>query len=94
MKILCLCGSGMGTSMIIKVKVTNAMKELGIAGSVEAMGLGQGKGLINAVDVVLCTQNFLSEVSKGKALAYGLKNIMNAEEIKAALADAQSKGIK
>ncbi|WP_027334329.1 PTS sugar transporter subunit IIB [Mycoplasma elephantis] len=94
MKILCLCGSGMGTSMIIKVKVSNAMKELGILGSVEAMGLGQGKGLINSVDVVLCTQNFLSEVKNGKARAYGLKNIMSAEEIKEALSDALRNGIK
>ncbi|VEU70473.1 PTS sugar transporter subunit IIB [Mycoplasmopsis glycophila] len=92
MKVLCLCGSGMGTSMIIKMKVSQALKELGINGSVEALGLGQGKSVANNYDVILCTQNFVSEVTT-TALVYGLKNIMNLDEIKAALNDAKSKGI-
>ncbi|AKA49771.1 PTS sugar transporter subunit IIB [Mycoplasmopsis gallinacea] len=92
MKVLCLCGSGMGTSMIIKMKVSQALKELGINGSVEALGLGQGKSVANNYDVILCTQNFVSEVNT-KAQVYGLKNIMNLDEIKAALNDAKEKGI-
>ncbi|WP_027120546.1 PTS sugar transporter subunit IIB [Mycoplasmopsis lipofaciens] len=91
MKVLCLCGSGMGTSMIIKLKTQQALKELGIQGSVEALGLGQGKAMVNSFDVVLCTANFVSEVQNAKALAYGLKNVMNIEEIKGALADAKEK---
>ncbi|UUD35193.1 PTS sugar transporter subunit IIB [Mycoplasmopsis caviae] len=91
MKVLCVCGSGMGTSMIIKMKVQQAMKELSIPGTVEALGLGQGKTVVNNFDVVLCTANFVSEVSKSKAKAYGLKNIMDVNEIKTALSDAKSK---
>ncbi|QGZ97799.1 PTS sucrose transporter subunit IIABC [Mycoplasma sp. NEAQ87857] len=93
MKVLCLCGSGMGTSMIIKMKVSKAMKDLGILGSVDALGLGQGKSVANNYDVILCTANFVSEV-KTSALVYGLKNIMSEQEMKTALSDALSKGIK
>ncbi|RIV16540.1 PTS sugar transporter subunit IIB [Mycoplasmopsis gallopavonis] len=90
MKVLCLCGSGMGTSMIIKMKVTQALKELGINGTVEALGLGQGKSVANNYDVILCTQNFVSEVNT-TAHVYGLKNIMDLNEIKEALSDAKQK---
>ncbi|WP_036451928.1 PTS sugar transporter subunit IIB [Mycoplasma buteonis] len=88
MKVLCLCGSGMGTSMIIKLKVTQALKELGIQGNVEALGLGQGKSVVNNFDVVLCTANFVSEIKNTTAKVYGLKNVMSLDEIKEALNDA------
>ncbi|WP_029513390.1 PTS sugar transporter subunit IIB [Mycoplasmopsis primatum] len=94
MKVLCLCGSGMGTSMIIKLKTQQAMRELNIQGSVEALGLGMGKSVVNNYDVVLCTANFVSEVQNSKALVYGLKNVMDINEIKAAFKDATEKGIK
>lgn len=94
MKVLCLCGSGMGTSMLIKIKVQQALKELSINGSVEAMGLGMGKGVISNYDVVLCTANFVSEVQGSKALVFGLRNIMDINEIKNALNQATTKGIK
>ncbi|WP_426460914.1 PTS sugar transporter subunit IIB [Mycoplasma hafezii] len=93
MKVLCLCGSGMGTSMIIKLKVNQALKELGIQGSVEALGLGQGKSVVNNFDVVLCTANFVSEIKNTTAKVYGLKNVMNLDEIKGALQDAKEKGV-
>lgn len=92
MKVLCLCGSGMGTSMIIKMKVQAAMKKLGINGNVDAMGLGQGKGMANNYDVILCTANFVSELNT-TAHVYGLKNIMSEQEMTDALKDAQSKGV-
>lgn len=91
MKVLCLCGSGMGTSMIIKLRTQQVMKKLGINGSVEALGLGMGKSQLNNFDVVLCTENFVSEVKNSKALAYGLKNVMDTAEIEKALADAKTK---
>ncbi|MBZ4195431.1 PTS sugar transporter subunit IIB [Mycoplasma tauri] len=94
MKVLCLCGSGMGTSMIIKLKTQQALRELGIEGSVEALGLGMGKSVANNFDVILCTQNFVSEVANSKAAVYGLKNIMDINEIKSAFQDAVAKGIK
>ncbi|MCE6115479.1 PTS sugar transporter subunit IIB [Mycoplasmopsis agalactiae] len=94
MKVLCLCGSGMGTSMIIKLKTEQAMRELGIQGSVEALGLGMGKSVANNFDVILCTNNFVSEVSNSKASVHGLKNAMDINEIKAAFKDALAKGIK
>lgn len=45
MKILCICGSGIGTSMIIKMKANQALKELNLEGSVESIGLAKGKQL-------------------------------------------------
>ncbi|MFL1038147.1 PTS sugar transporter subunit IIB, partial [Mycoplasmopsis synoviae] len=70
MKILCICGSGMGTSMIMRLKLTQAMKELNIQGNVEALGLGQGKSIVGNFDVVLCRENFVSEIKNDKVLVY------------------------
>lgn len=86
MKVLCICGSGMGTSMIIRLKVEKVLKELGVERfKVEALGLGQGKSLVDSFDVVLCTNNFVSELRPRKAKVVGLKNIMDEKDIKNAL---------
>lgn len=91
MKVLCICGSGMGTSMIIKLKVQSALKNLGVSRfTVEALGLGQGKSMVDSFDIVLCTKNFLSELNPKKAKLVGLKNIMDEKEIASAIKEAMN----
>lgn len=89
MKILCICRSGMGTSMIIKMKANQALKELNLEGSVESIGLGQGKTVAINFDVIFCTQNFVDEILKGKTLVYGINNVMDLNEIKSKILEAK-----
>ena len=49
MKILAVCGSGMGTSMIMKMKVAQVLKKLDVDADVNSCSLGEAKsGLANA----------------------------------------------
>ena len=36
LRVLCVCGNGMGTSTILKLNVTSILKEEGIEGTVES----------------------------------------------------------
>ncbi|AAZ44459.1 PTS sugar transporter subunit IIB [Mesomycoplasma hyopneumoniae] len=86
LKIVAACGNGMGTSMIIKLKVQKIVKELGIDATVEALSMGQSKGLTNSVDIIIASKHLVSEFSqKQKAKIVGVTNLMDENEIKSAL---------
>lgn len=88
-KIVAACGNGMGTSMIIKLKVQKITKELGIEASVEALSMGQSKGMTNSVDIIISSKHLSSEFQHGqKAKILGVTNLMDENEIRTVLKEA------
>ena len=82
MKIICVCGFGMGSSLILKISVEKAMKELGIPCDVEHYAAGT---LGNAAyDLIVAGDDFAEEMS-GRDDVILVKNVVKVEEIKASL---------
>ncbi|WP_025755323.1 PTS sugar transporter subunit IIB [Mycoplasmopsis cricetuli] len=89
LKIVAACGNGMGTSMIIKLKVQKICKELNIDASVEALSMGQSKGMTNSVDIIISSKHLSSEFNhQQKAKIVGVTNLMDENEIRNALKEA------
>ena len=86
MKIIAACGNGMGTSLIIKLKVQKIAKILNIDADVEAMSVGQAKSMSNQVDVIITGIHLKDQFNQSsKAKILGLKNLMDDSEIESAL---------
>lgn len=89
LKIIAACGNGMGTSMIIKLKVEKICKELGLQASVEALSMGQAKGLVNSSDVIICSTHLTDSFdATKKAKIVGVRNLLDENEIRNALQSA------
>lgn len=89
MKIIAACGNGMGTSMLIRIKVQKICKELNLQADVEALSLGQAKGLVNSADIIICSTHLAEEFDHTKkAKILGLKNLMDENEIRTVLSGA------
>lgn len=85
-KVIAACGNGMGTSMIMKIKLEKIFKELGQDANVEALSMSQAKGFTNSADIILCSKHLASEFNKNqKAKIIGVTNLMDENEIKEAL---------
>jgi PTS system ascorbate-specific IIB component len=86
MKIIAACGAGMGTSMIIKIKITKIMEKLGIDATIEALSLGQAKGQEMNADVIICSLHLEDQFIKNKkAKIVAIKNIMDDNELEAGI---------
>ena len=86
MKIIAACGNGMGTSMIIRLKVEEISKKLNLNAEVEAMSVGQAKSMTNQVDIIITAIHLADQFTTGdKAKIVGIKNLMDAQEIESAL---------
>ncbi|MEG0367804.1 MAG: PTS sugar transporter subunit IIB [Coprobacillus sp.] len=84
--IIAACGNGMGTSMIIKIKVENIAKKLGIESKVEAMSVGQAVGMTTSADIIICSSHLIDQFNaNNKAKIVGVINLMSDVEIETAL---------
>ncbi|PTQ82949.1 PTS system IIB component (L-Asc family) [Trichococcus patagoniensis] len=84
MKVLAACGSGMGSSQIIKMKITNVFKKLDIPLEIHHCAVSEAKTLAASYDVVVCSNALLDvfkNVDQSKTKIIGLKNLLSEKEI-------------
>lgn len=84
MHILCVCGVGQGSSLVLKMNVETVLKELGIEAKVEHSDVTSATGA-NADYII--TSNELAETLKNRATSEIIivNNFFDTNEIKHAL---------
>lgn len=91
MKVLVCCANGAGTSLMMEMKVKQALKELNIQAEVSHTSLSEGKNTSRFYDVVICStafvNNFKDAIDRG-VKCIGVKNILSVEEIKTKVKEA------
>ncbi|EGT5619410.1 PTS sugar transporter subunit IIB [Clostridium perfringens] len=81
MKIMTVCGFGVGTSLLLKMTVDSILEEEGINGEVEAIDMTSACG--SSADLILTSKEIGEEIEgqvSGK-LVY-ISNFMDKEEVK------------
>lgn len=79
-KIMCFCGSGLGTSFVMEMNAKKALKQMGIT-DVEVIHSTIDDVMEGAADLFICSADLLPNAEKaGKAI--GLKNMVALKEIK------------
>lgn len=85
-KILCFCGSGLGTSFLMEMNAKKALDSLGIT-DVEVDHTTIDDVVPGAADLFICGADLLSNAEKaGKAI--GLNNMVSLDEMKEKLKEA------
>lgn len=83
LKVLAACGNGMGSSLIIKMKIEKVLKDMGLKCEVHHASVGQAKSDAKNFDLVLVSQVFIKEFANaGNAKIIGLLNLLSEQEIK------------
>ncbi|MBW9212910.1 MULTISPECIES: PTS sugar transporter subunit IIB [Terrabacteria group] len=84
MKILAVCGFGVGSSMVLKMTIDKAIRELNIDAEVENTDLSSAKSM--DADVYLTSSELKEELSRNTTKpVYPIKKYMDKEEVKDAL---------
>lgn len=86
LKIIVSCANGAGTSLMMKMAVEKAAKELGLpVDTIHHCSLSEGKSSAGHYDIAFVPLNFVSMYkdaeAKGTAVI-GLRNVMSGQEIK------------
>lgn len=84
MKVLVSCANGAGTSLMMKMRVEKALKDLNITVTkLHHCSISEGKSSASTYDVVFCPLNFVSmfddAVKKGVTVI-GMRNVLSDAE--------------
>ena len=86
MKILVVCGMGIGTSIILKMNTDNALQELGAFADTEASDISAARGAAAMADLVLTSEELVDQLSDVGTPVEVIHNFTDVEEIKSVLA--------
>ena len=89
MKIICVCGMGIGTSILLKMNADNALEKLGLSGEAEAADIGTAKGAASTADLVLTSAEMAEELEGISAPVRVINNFMDVDEIAKAIQSVQ-----
>jgi PTS system ascorbate-specific IIB component len=80
MKILVMCGNGLGSSFMMEINVKKVLKELGKAADVDHTDLASAPS--READIYIATEDIMVNFNKDGVKKVALKNIMDLTELK------------
>ncbi|TFB90047.1 MULTISPECIES: PTS sugar transporter subunit IIB [Cryobacterium] len=81
MKIIAVCGMGIGTSVLLKMNAEKVLAKLDIDADVEAADMGVARGAAQTADIVLTSQELAEELGDVPAEVIVINNFFDLEEI-------------
>ncbi|NPV44112.1 MAG: PTS sugar transporter subunit IIB [Firmicutes bacterium] len=86
MKILVVCGSGLGSSFLIETNIKKVLKELGVEAQVDHADLGSAKGY--GADILVGTKDIAVQLEGKAKKVVSLNNMLDMEDMKNKLSQA------
>jgi PTS system ascorbate-specific IIB component len=87
-RIITICGAGVGTSEILRVSASRALDRLGIDAEVIATDVEHLQQVAGDAQVILATPEHVKHVGRTYAQVIVIQNILDQEELAAKLGDA------
>ncbi|MFC4560750.1 PTS sugar transporter subunit IIB [Nocardiopsis mangrovi] len=88
MKILAVCGMGIGTSILLKSNAERAVNELGLDADVEVADIGTARGAAAGADLVLTSGELADEIGDIGIPIVVIDNFIDGDEIRDKLSAA------
>jgi len=83
MKILAVCGNGLGSSMMLAINIKKVIGTLGITADVSNTDLASSK--TETADYYIGSPEIMEQLSDGKRKTISIKNLLSLPEIEEAL---------
>jgi ascorbate PTS system EIIB component len=80
-KIVAVCGMGIGTSVILKMNTEKALTRLGWDADVEVADIGTARGAAASADLVVTSQELADELGGLRCPVVVIQNFMKVDEI-------------
>ncbi|AYY13235.1 PTS sugar transporter subunit IIB [Actinobacteria bacterium YIM 96077] len=88
MKIVAVCGMGIGTSVLLKMNTEQALQSLGVDAEVEAADIGVARGAARTAQIVLTSAELADEIGDVPATVIVVDSFFDVDEISQKLRDA------
>jgi ascorbate PTS system EIIB component len=80
-KILAVCGMGLGTSLILRMNAEKALRQLGVEADVEVSDMGSARALASTADLVLTSEELAEQLGPVKPKVVVISNFIDLDEM-------------
>lgn len=81
MKILAVCGMGLGTGLLLRMQAEKALKELGIQADLEVADIGTARALASSADLILTSEELAPQLGQVKPRIVTISNFIDLREM-------------
>lgn len=92
MKILAVCGMGLGTGLLLRMQAEKALKQLGVKADVEVADIGTARALAATADLIITSAELAQQLGGVKPRIVTITNFIDLNEMVTKLGVAMGKG--
>jgi PTS system ascorbate-specific IIB component len=85
MKILAVCGMGLGSALILRMQAEKALRELGLEADLEVADIGTARAVAPSADIILTTEELAQQLGQVKPKVVTISNFIDLPEMVAKL---------
>ena len=88
MKILAVCGMGLGSGLLLRMQAEKALKQLGVEADVEVSDMGSARAMAQTVDLVLTSPELAQQLGQVRPRVVTITNFIDLKEMTTKLGEA------
>ncbi|MHB8961178.1 MAG: PTS sugar transporter subunit IIB [Candidatus Limnocylindrales bacterium] len=88
MKILAVCGMGLGTGLILRMQAEKALRQLGVTADLEVADIGTARALASTADLILTSRELAAQLAGVKPRIVTISNFIDLNEMVEKLGEA------
>ena len=92
MKILAVCGMGLGTGLLLRMQAEKALKQLGIQADVEVADIGTARAVAATADLIITSEELAQQLGTVKPRVVTITNFIDLHEMVTKLGAAMGEG--
>jgi PTS system ascorbate-specific IIB component len=92
MKILAVCGMGLGSGLLLRMQAEKALKQLGLSADLEVTDIGTARALASNADLILTSEELAQQLGPVKPRVVTITNFIDLGEMVQKLGAAIGKG--
>jgi len=80
-KILAVCGMGLGTGLLLRMQAEKALREIGVEADLEVADIGTARALASSADLILTSEELAAQLGQVKPKIVTISNFIDLREM-------------
>ena len=81
MKILAVCGMGLGSGLLLRMQAEKALREIGVQADVEVADMGTARALASTADLIITSEELAQQLGAVKPKVVTISNFIDLREM-------------
>lgn len=81
MKVLAVCGMGLGSGLLLRMQAEKAFKQLGVQADVEVADMGSARAAAHGVDLIITSQDLAAQLGNVRPRIVTIDNFIDLNEM-------------